>query len=96
LNEKHGITIIVVEQKIMLLCEFAKRLAVMDSGALVRQGTVSEVLQRPDILESAGVNIPRVTTLGEKLREQGLYSGALPHDLPQAQLMMKELRRAAL
>jgi energy-coupling factor transport system ATP-binding protein len=102
LNEKHGITIIVVEQKIMLLCEFAKRLAVMDSGALVRHGAVSEVLQRPDILEDAGVNIPRVTTLGERLREKGLYVGDLPHDLPQAQIMMKQIialreaRRAAL
>lgn len=102
LNEQHGITIVVVEQKIMLLCEFAKRLAVMEGGVLVRHGAVGEVLQRPDILESAGVNIPRVTTLGERLREKGLYSGALPHDLPQAQLMMKdvldakEARRAAL
>ena len=91
LNEKHGITIIVVEQKIMLLCEFAKRLAVMDRGRLVREGTVKEVLQRPDILEKAGVNIPRVTTLGNRLREKGLYSGELPRDLPEAEIMMRGL-----
>ncbi|GHV10619.1 hypothetical protein FACS189491_00470 [Spirochaetia bacterium] len=102
LNKKHGVTIVVVEQKIMLLCEFAKRLAVMEGGALVRQGTVNEVLQRPDILENAGVNIPRVTTLGEKLREKGLYAGDLPRDLGQAQIMMKQViasrgvRRAVL
>jgi energy-coupling factor transport system ATP-binding protein len=89
LNERYGITIVAVEQKIMLLCEFAKRLAVMDSGALVLHGTVGEVLQRPDILENAGVNIPRVTTLGAKLRGQGLYAGDLPHDLSHARLMMK-------
>jgi energy-coupling factor transport system ATP-binding protein len=94
LNEKHGITIIVVEQKIMLLCEFAKRLAVMDSGRLVREGTVKEVLQRPDILEGAGVNIPRVTTLGNRLKQKGLYSGELPRDLPEAELMMRELLNA--
>ncbi|GHV95972.1 hypothetical protein AGMMS50293_22920 [Spirochaetia bacterium] len=91
LNEKQGITIIVVEQKIMLLCEFAKRLAVMDKGVLVREGTVTEVLQRPDILEGAGVNIPRVTTLGKALGEKGLYRGELPHNLPQAEAMMKEV-----
>jgi len=91
LNEKHGITIIVVEQKIMLLCEFAKRLAVMDSGRLIREGTVKEVLQRPDILENAGVNIPRVTTLGNRLREKGIYAGALPRDLSEAQLMVQEI-----
>jgi energy-coupling factor transport system ATP-binding protein len=93
LNEKHGITIIVVEQKIMLLCEFAKRLAVMRNGRLVCEGTVKEVLQQPDVLENAGVNIPRVTTLGNRLRQKGIYSGKLPRDLSEAQIMMRELLR---
>jgi energy-coupling factor transport system ATP-binding protein len=91
LNERYRITIVVVEQKIMLLCEFARHLAVMEKGAVVRQGTVGEVLQRPDILKNAGVNIPRVTSLGERLREQGLYTGELPQDLNQAQIMMRGL-----
>jgi energy-coupling factor transport system ATP-binding protein len=91
LNESSGVTIIVVEQKIMLLCEFAKRLAVMDRGALIREGKVREVLQRPDILEEAGVNVPRVTTLGKALRDKGLYRGSLPQDLSQAEAMMKEV-----
>ena len=91
LNEKHGITVVVVEQKIMLLCEFAKRLAVMDAGRLVLEGTVREVLQRPDILENAGVNIPRVTALGDRLRQKGLYAGELPRDLPEAESMMRGL-----
>jgi energy-coupling factor transport system ATP-binding protein len=91
LNERYGITIVVVEQKIMLLCEFAKHLAVMDRGLVVRQGTVGEVLQRPDILKNAGVNIPRVTSLGERLREQGIYAGELPYDLNQALAMMRGL-----
>jgi energy-coupling factor transport system ATP-binding protein len=89
LNETLGITIVVVEQKIMLLCEFAKCLAVMEKGRVIRQGTVGEVLQRPDILKGAGVNIPRVTTLGEKLREWGLYAGDLPRNLDQAKAMME-------
>jgi energy-coupling factor transport system ATP-binding protein len=94
LNQKHGITIIVVEQKIMLLCEFAQRMAVMDRGRLVLEGTVKEVLQQPDVLENAGVNIPRVTGLGNRLRQKGLYSGELPRDLPGAELMMRGLIHA--
>jgi energy-coupling factor transport system ATP-binding protein len=90
LNEKHGVTIIIVEQKIMLLCEFCKSLAVMSGGQLIRQGTVREVLQRPDILEEAGVNIPRVTSLGNRLRERGLYRGDLPYSLAQAKTMVEE------
>ena len=34
LNEEHGITVIIIEQKIMLLCEFAKQLAVLRHPAL--------------------------------------------------------------
>jgi len=94
LNEKYGITVVVVEQKIMLLCEFAKRLAVMDRGRLIREGTVKEVLQRPDILEEAGINVPRVTSLGSKLREKGLYAGELPRNLGEAESMVRGLIHA--
>jgi len=94
LNEKHGITVVVVEQKVMLLCEFVKRLLVMDKGRLILDGTVKEVLQRPAILEAAGVNIPRVTSLGDRLRAKKLYSGELPRDLPEAESMIRGLIHA--
>ncbi|MDR3247912.1 MAG: ATP-binding cassette domain-containing protein [Treponema sp.] len=91
LNRQFGITIIAVEQKIMLLCEFAAHLAVMDRGSMILHGTVTEVLQQPEILEEGGINIPRVTTLGKNLREQGLYAGTLPHDLGEARRMVENL-----
>jgi energy-coupling factor transport system ATP-binding protein len=91
LNREFGITIIAVEQKIMLLCEFAKHLAVMEGGRLVLHGTVAEVLQQPEKMEGAGINIPRVTTLGKGLRERGLYSGPLPHNTGEAKIMMEKV-----
>jgi energy-coupling factor transport system ATP-binding protein len=94
LNREQGVTIVVVEQKIMLLSEFARTLAVMDRGRLILQGSVPEVLQEADTLEQAGVNIPRVTTLGKALRDRGLYRGRLPRDLREAEAMMGELRHA--
>jgi energy-coupling factor transport system ATP-binding protein len=90
LNESFGITIIVVEQKIMLLCEFAKHIAVMDKGKIVRYGTAAEVLRAPDELEKAGVHVPRVTSLGLKLREANYYDGDLPYNIPQAEAMVKK------
>jgi len=94
LNEKYGITVVVVEQKVMLLCEFVKRLLVMEEGRLILDGTVKEVLQRPEILEAAGVNIPRVTSLGDRLRAKKLYSGELPRDIPEAESMIRGLIHA--
>jgi energy-coupling factor transport system ATP-binding protein len=91
LNEENGVTVVAVEQKIMLLCEFAGRLAVMDDGKLISHGRVKDVLMDADRLEAAGVNIPRVATLARLLRERELYSGDTPADLRQAEAMMREV-----
>ena len=44
LNIKYGLTVIVIEQKIRLLCEYAEKLAVLKHGELIFSGTVEEVL----------------------------------------------------
>ena len=67
LNEQQGITVIIVEQKIMLLCEFARQLAVLSEGRIVRQGDIRDVLAHAEELEALGVNCPRVTTLSRIL-----------------------------
>ena len=59
LNREYGMTVVVVEQKIMLLCEFARRLAVLNEGKIVRDGKVREVLGDIGALEEIGVNCPR-------------------------------------
>ncbi|MDR3354368.1 MAG: ATP-binding cassette domain-containing protein [Synergistaceae bacterium] len=89
LNEDHGVTIVLVEQKIMLLCEFAKRLAVMGSGSLILSGPVKDVLSHAEELEEAGVNIPRVAALARRLEERGLYQGDVPLDIGRARIMIE-------
>jgi energy-coupling factor transport system ATP-binding protein len=95
LNERHGVTIVIVEQKIMLLCEFAGRMAVMSGGRVAVEGAVRDVLRRGELLEDAGVNIPRVTTLARELRGRGLYGGPAPVNLTEAEKMMREAVRDA-
>jgi len=70
LNEELGITIVLIEQKIMLLCEFASHLAVLGGGRILRQGATREVLAHSEELEALGVNCPRVTTLSRILTEK--------------------------
>ena len=91
LNEKHGITVVVVEQKIMLLCEFARSLAVMESGRIILNGPVAEVLKSSREMERAGVNCPRVVTLADRLREEGLYGGPVPISVPEAEVMVRSI-----
>lgn len=72
LNEEKGITIIIAEQKIMLLCEFVKKLIVLEKGTVVHYGEIRSTLTHQKEMEEAGINCPRVLTLTGKMMEAGL------------------------
>ena len=91
LNEEQGITVIVIEQKIMLLGEFAKQLAVLSDGKVLRQGETREVLAHSDELEAAGVNCPRVTTLSRLLKEKTGKEQPVCVNLDEAEDMVRRL-----
>ena len=91
LNEKHGITVIVVEQKIMLLCEFAKTLGVIDGGKMVYYGSVKDVLQHSDDLEKIGVKCPRVATLSVMLEKEGLTENEIAVNVEEAEKMIRRV-----
>lgn len=91
LNREFGKTVIVVEQKIMLLCEYVDRLLVMDAGKIVFDGRSEEIVQQVPLFKNLGINVPRVVELGQQLTAAGLYDGAIPLDLDQAEKMVKEV-----
>lgn len=91
LNRECGMTVVVVEQKIMLLCEYVQRLLVMDQGAVLFDGGVHEVLAHTEALRRVGVNVPRVTSLANALREKGLYNGRQPASVDEAEAMVREV-----
>ena len=70
LNREYGMTVVVVEQKIMLLCEFAERLLVLSEGRVARDGSVREVLGDIEGLEAIGVNCPRSARFSALLGEK--------------------------
>lgn len=72
LNEEKGITIIIAEQKIMLLCEYAKKLLVLEKGSCVHFGEIRSTLTHQKEMEEAGINCPRVLTLTGKMMEEKL------------------------
>ena len=74
LNEEKGITIVVAEQKIMLLCEYVKKLMVLEKGTCVHYGEIRSTLTHQKEMEEAGINCPRVLTLTTKMAEEGLVS----------------------
>lgn len=94
MNEAHGMTVIVVEQKIMLLSAYAKKLAVLNDGQLELFGPVREVLRHSARLEAIGVHCPRVVTLSNRLAD--LTGGALAADLDYRECMEMMARVQAL
>ena len=91
LNEELGVTVIVIEQKIMLLCEFARNLVVMNDGGIYRQGETREVLKHAEDLEAVGVNCPRVTTLSRLLSAKTGRSLPICTNLDEAESLVKNL-----
>lgn len=91
LNEEQGITVILIEQKIMLLCEFARQLAVLSKGQIIRQGETRDVLSHADELQALGVNCPRVTTLSRMLSEKTGAEQPVCINLDEAENMVRRL-----
>lgn len=91
LNEEMGITILVVEQKIMLLSEFAKRLLIINEGTVYLDGAPHEVLKDTSKLRQIGVNCPRVASLANNLAERKLYNGAVPVNIEEALAMVRSI-----
>lgn len=91
LNEEYGITVLLIEQKIMLLCEFARQLAVLSGGRIVRLGDTREVLSHAEELQAIGVNCPRVTTLSRILSKRTGEEQPACVDLDEAEAMVRRL-----
>lgn len=89
LNEQ-GVTILVVEQKIMQLCAFCKRLIVLDQGKIRFDGTTRETLAHSELLEQVGVHVPRIVSLYKHLAELGIPCRQPPCTLEEAEAMVKE------
>ena len=80
LNEEKGITVVIAEQKIMLLCEYVKKLIVLEKGNCVHYGEIRSTLTHQKEMEEAGINCPRVLTLTGKMVEEGLVPASFTNE----------------
>ena len=88
---EHGATVVVVEQKIALLSQYADMLVVVDEGRIRFADAPAQVLEHSDELKAIGVNCPRSTTLMNRLRAEGLYVGAPVRNVREAREALKEV-----
>ena len=88
---EHGTTVVVVEQKIALLSQFADLLVVMQDGRIRFADAPASVLAHSDELLELGVNCPRSTTLMNRLAERGCYSGPTCRNVEEATRALLEV-----
>ncbi len=91
LNEDFGKTIVIVEQKIMMLTQYAARIVVMDEGKIVFNDRSRAIVDHMELFDRLGISVPRVVRLGNRLKEEGLYDGPVPCEVDQAEAMVREV-----
>ncbi len=89
LNRDYGITVVIVEQKVMLLSEFCSRLLVMDKSRIILDGPTRQVLEHHDKLLELGINCPRVVSLIYRLKSAELYDGDYPVDVNETETILR-------
>ena len=72
LNKEKGITVIAITHY-MEEAAMADRIMVMDDGAIIMDGTPSQVLEKESLLRECGLNVPQCTELIHRLRDEGFY-----------------------
>ncbi len=68
-NQVASITVVVIEQKVALLCKYCERVLVLSEGRLAFDGEPHEVFGHASELRAMGVDSPRVARIANSLLE---------------------------
>ena len=89
LNEKLGITIILVEHRLDIVSKHANRVIVMDNGRIVLDGTPKDVYGEHARL--IGIGLPRVTALFNLLQKDGVQFTQTPTTVDEAVDVLRKM-----
>jgi len=84
LAREEGRTTLLVEHKIEELVHLVDEMIVIDQGNILHRGTVREVLEHVEYIDSVGLSVPQVALLAARLRRVGWPIGKLPLDVDEA------------
>jgi energy-coupling factor transporter ATP-binding protein EcfA2 len=71
LNQKHHMTVVLVEHRLDLAARYADHVIIMDEGRVILDGEPKDVLNSEEA-RLVGVGIPKVTRLYQQLADDGL------------------------
>lgn len=93
LQKEQGLTIILATHEVDIVPIFCDRVYVMQNGAIIREGTPSEVFADPERIRQAFLRLPRVAHLIELLKRDGVLNiDNLPLTIGEAKHCLEDLR----
>jgi energy-coupling factor transport system ATP-binding protein len=84
-------TTLLVEHKIEELADLVDEMIVIDRGEILHRGTVREVLEHVEYIDSVGLSVPQVTLLCARLRTAGWHVEELPIGVEEAARVLSPL-----
>jgi energy-coupling factor transport system ATP-binding protein len=84
-------TTLLVEHKIEELADLVDEMIVIDRGEILHRGTVREVLEHVEYIDSVGLSVPQVTLLCARLRTAGWSVEELPIGVEEAAEVLSPL-----
>jgi energy-coupling factor transport system ATP-binding protein len=84
-------TTLLVEHKIEELADLVDEMIVIDRGEILHRGTVREVLEHVEYIDSVGLSVPQVTLLCARLRTAGWSIEELPIGVEEAAQILSPL-----
>lgn len=91
LAREEGRTTLLVEHKIEELVHLVDEMIVVDKGKVLYRGTVQEVMEQVEYIDTIGLSVPQVTLLAARLRSAGWPIEQLPLDIDEAVAMLRPL-----
>ena len=94
LNQKFGITIILVEHRLDLAAKYANHVIVMDDGKVALTGSPREIFNSEEA-HLIGVGIPKATKLYQQLNKNGVDLKTVPITPQEAANLLREVLKRA-
>ena len=90
LNEKLGITIILVEHRLDLATKYANRVIIMNDGQIMLDGEPREIFESEETY-LIGVGVPKATRLYQTLKKEGRHLRTVPITSEEASHLLREV-----
>jgi cobalt/nickel transport system ATP-binding protein len=91
-QQRNGAAIVTATHDVNLVALLADRVLLLDKR-VVAEGTVSEIMSQRDLMDELGLEMPIIADLFQSMKEEGLYSGAIPFGKYEAMQAIRAMLR---